>query len=146
MTVKKETTFFADYQALINDVARLKKSASNPFFKSGYVPLKDVLEEAKRICKANNFILMQAPDVLETPTGVVPVLRTKLVHVSGETSEGKITLPCQEENNPQKLGGALTYMRRYSLTTMLGIEEADDDGNHSTGNTKTIAVDEDLPF
>ena len=138
--------FFKDYQALIQDNNRLKKSKSNPFFKSSYVPLKDVLEEAKRLCKENNFIFTQRPII---NFGGISTLKTELIHISGEKIEGEIQLVSKDKADPQKLGGAITYMRRYSLTTMLGIEEDDDDGNKAAGNVaKNFSKPNttDLPF
>src|SRR5690625_7652561 len=43
------------------------------------------------------------------------------------------------ENNIQSMGGLVTYMKRYSLSAILGIStEADDDGNVASGNTATF--------
>ncbi|MBL7045377.1 MAG: ERF family protein [Parcubacteria group bacterium] len=126
--------FFKDYQALVQDTNRLKKSEANPFFKSKYVPLKEVLKEAKRLCKKNNFIFIQRPSVYSDKEEIQSTLITELIHISGESIKGEIKLVAKDKDDPQKLGGAITYMRRYSLSTMLGIEEEDDDGNKAAGN------------
>lgn len=122
---------FEDYQNLVNSIEKFVKSEDNPYFKSKYVPLKAILPVIKAHCKENNFIFIQHPDI----AGDKNVLVTKLVHKSGEKIEGCIEL-ATEQHNPQKLGAAVTYMRRYSLTCMLGIEEDDDDGNFASGNDK----------
>lgn len=123
--------FFEDYKKLMGDVQALKKDADNPFFKSKYVPLKNVLEEAKRVCIKNNFIFVQYPVVTQDGKNT---LVTKLTHSSGESFVGQIELVSKDPNDPQKIGAGMTYMRRYSLTSMLGIEEDDDDGNSASGN------------
>jgi hypothetical protein len=52
------------------------------------------------------------------------VLRYKLGHVSGEADEGDYPLP---NSNPQTIGGAITYARRYALCAVLGLAPAEDD-------------------
>lgn len=121
-------TFFEDYQSLIESFEPFVKDAENPFFKSRYVKLPDILPVMKKMCHANNFILIQHPSV--TNEGV-SILTTKLIHKTGEMIVGKVQLVHKPED-PQKLGASITYMRRYSLTCMLGLEEVDDDGNFAS--------------
>lgn len=55
------------------------------------------------------------------------ILACTLMHVSGETREGIYLLPTG--GNPQALGSAITYGRRYLLCAMTGVApEEDDDG------------------
>lgn len=127
---KEKNNFFKDYQNLINSFDRLKKDASNPFFKSKYVQLKDILKIAKEKCTEHNFILIQYPlfdDTLGRNT-----LQTILQHKDGQKITGNIEIVAKDPTDPQKVGGGLTYMRRYSLTCMLGLEEEDDDGNQAS--------------
>ena len=128
---KTETknTFFDDYSNLMLTVNKLSKDANNPFFKSKYVPLPAVLSEAKRVCLDNNFIFIQRPVVLYIDLVCKNTLKTELIHKSGEKIEGDIEIVAKDPTDPQKVGGGITYMRRYSLTTMLGMEEQDDDAN-----------------
>lgn len=128
--MNKENTFFEDWQNLVDSFDKLYKTENNPFFKSKYVPLKDILPVVKKHCKKNNFIFFQVPKIVEGKNA----LSTTFMHKGGEKVEGMIELVAKDEKDPQKLGGAVTYMRRYSLTCMLGLEEADDDGNNSAGN------------
>ncbi len=123
--MENEKSFFNDYQNLMITINTLSKSADNPFFKSKYVELKTVLNEAKRVCLDNNFVFYQYPEVINDK----PVLTTILRHASGEEIKGTVPIVAKDATDPQKIGGGLTYMRRYSLTAMLGIEEEDDDGN-----------------
>ena len=139
MPENKTRTFFQDYSALMMDIQELEKNESNPFFKSSYVPLKDVLAEAKRVCLSNNFIFIQLP--FPSPDNT-PWLKTVLQHISGEKIEAVMPLVAKEPDNPQKIGGALTYMRRYSLTSILGLIEKDDDGSEASGNTKKDSKNE----
>lgn len=125
-----EDTFLKDYSNLLMDAKRLEKNEDNPFFHSKYVPLPVVLQEAKRLCLGNNFIFIQRPDIENDK----PILVTELIHNSGEKIISKMPIVAKDNGDPQKVCGGLTYMRRYSLTSLLGIEEEDDDGNKAAGN------------
>ena len=129
--------FFKDYQAMLLAVDRLKKDETNPFFKAKYVQLKDVLAEVKKVCKDHNFIFYQKPSVRYKENNHVNVLETIIQHKDGEKIEGLIEIISKDNNDPQKVGAGLTYMRRYSLTTMFGIEEEDDDGDSNRKTTTT---------
>ena len=61
-------------------------------------------------------------------------LVTRIVHVSGEYIQDDGTpLLCDNKSNPQKMGSAITYARRYGLCSILGIVgEEDDDGQAAT--------------
>ena len=135
---KKELTFFQDYQGLMKDVVALTRDQLNPFFKSKYVPLKSVLSEAKRVCLENNFIFYQTTTLdITREEQAETILITTLEHSSGKSIKSEIPIVAKDKNDPQKIGGGLTYMRRYSLTCILGIEETDDDGNKSSVTKKT---------
>jgi len=138
--------FFNDYQALMQDVAALSKNKVNPFFKSKYVGLDDVLQEVKRVCFEHNFIFYQTTEIIkvindsnkdnkgnETYMG----LRTTLKHRSQEKIESLMPIIAKDIKDPQKVGAGLTYMRRYSLTCIFGIQESDDDGGKAAQVNKS---------
>lgn len=117
----KENTFAQDYQKLIKEVGAVEKDGLNPHFKNKYMVLEDVLIAVKRACSKSNFYFTQVVNE--------GLLITNLIHIpSGEKIESsmKLLLP---SNDMQKYGSAITYARRYSLVTMLGISDKDDDGN-----------------
>jgi len=161
--IKAEPTFWKDYQNLYLSAQRLEKKEDNPFYHSKYVQLKDVLAEAKRLCIENNFIFFQVPKIsdditteeittkqvgsekiiIEKNLKFVQILETTLQHISGKEIVAQINLPVKDSNDPQKLGGALTYMRRYSLTSILGLEEEDQDGNDNAGQeVREVPIEE----
>jgi len=130
----KESTFFQDIQNLYMSADRLTKDTEGYNYK--YVQLKDVLSEAKKLCIANNFIFIQTPKVREDG---IAILETQLIHKSGEKIVAETLLPTKDNNDPQRYGAAITYMRRYSLTAILGLEETDDDAAEaSKGPAKLI--------
>ena len=96
------------------------KDAKNPFFKSSYVTLNEVLSKVKGPLNTMNVVIVQSP----TETG----LKTRLVDTDDNT-EVEGFMPYVGATDAQKLGSANTYCRRYSLVTLLGLEDEDDDGN-----------------
>ena len=111
-------------------MAMAKKKEENPFFKSRYSDLAAVWEVARKPLADNGLAVVQGTSV---ENGQV-IVSTILSHSSGEYFESELAL-APTKNDPQGVGSAITYGRRYSLSAMLGIaSEEDDDGNAASGN------------
>ena len=93
-----------------------------------YATLPACLDAARETLSRHNFAVMQMP--FTEPDRLV----TRLIHSTGEWFEdGGVPLLCENKANPQKMGSAITYARRYGLCSMLGIVgEEDDDGQRAT--------------
>lgn len=101
------------------------KDAANPFFKSKYADLNSVWDSCRGLLSENGLSVTQLNDVSET--GVI--VETVLMHESGEWISGKMYLPLAK-HDPQGVGSAVTYGRRYGLSAIIGIvSDEDDDGN-----------------
>lgn len=101
-----------------------KKDGTNPFFKSKYPTLNSVWEAAKDPLHENGLSLLQPIDIV----GGQSVVKTIILHISGEKIESNCPIVCAKQNDPQALGSAITYARRYSLASIMGImTEQDDD-------------------
>lgn len=114
------------------------KTKSGGQYQFEYTDLGGILDEVKPHLKEQGIAINQQAytDFVEG-TFVVSVV-TRLIHYSGEWIESK-PLQFPAGNNIQDMGGLITYMKRYSLSAMLGIStEADDDGNVASGNTATF--------
>lgn len=106
------------------EIEALSKDSKNPFFKSKYLDLPTLLKNVKPVLNAHGLILLQ-------PCQGGRVLSYILDAETGEElAHSEINLP--EIKDPQKLGAAITYFRRYTLTSLLAIEEQDDDGNKAS--------------
>lgn len=113
----------SQFQAEISNPAN---TASNPFYKSKYAPLPDVLNLVRPILAKYGLSVIQNPYT----NGDSVVITTRLMHSSGEWIETDSLNLKPEKNTPQGIGGAITYGRRYSISAVLGIaSEEDDDGN-----------------
>jgi len=102
------------------EMGKIYKDSTNPFFKSNYLSLNGLIEHCEPLLQKNNLILLQP-----ITDGCVV---TKIIDVeSAEHIESSIQLPTIQD--PQKLGSAITYYRRYTLQSLLGLQAEDDDGN-----------------
>ena len=105
------------------------KDAANPHFKSKYADLASVRDAVLPVLGKHGLAVLQLP--CETPHG--PALVTRLLHESGEWVE-TTNLLRPFKLDPQGVGSALTYRRRYDLQSIAGVAgEDDDDGNAASG-------------
>ena len=102
----------------------IKKGEKNPHFKNTYANLNEVLGKVTKPLNDLGVVIIQAP----TKDGLLTTLVDTETE-SEELSQIQGFLPFVDMANPQKIGSNLTYYRRYALVTMLGLEDADDDGN-----------------
>lgn len=102
----------------------IEKDAINPHFKNSYSSLNEVLAKVKKPLNDMGILVVQSPTVKDGVSG----LWTVLLDTEDDTTVESFT-PFVNTTDMQKLGGAITYARRYSLISMLGLEDADDDGN-----------------
>lgn len=100
------------------------KVGDNPHFKSNYATLNEVLGKIKKPLNDMGILILQAPEK--------DGLRTTLLDTESNTKV-ECFMPYVEATTAQKLGSNNTYCRRYSLVTLLGLEDEDDDGNEASG-------------
>lgn len=119
-----------------SDFMVAKKDAKNPFFKSKYATLNSVYEAVAPALLSNGFTIIQ-PIVDNN-------VETTLVHASGQFITSSCPIVCAKQNDPQAMGSAITYARRYSLASLLGVmTDEDDDGEKAMGRqTKQASAPE----
>jgi hypothetical protein len=103
-----------------------KRDSANPFFKSKYADLQEVIEAIREPFAANELAFTQFTDFSKEEG---PVLVTQISHSSGEWMRGVYPITGKDISDPQKLGAATTYARRFALKAAVGLAEEDDDGN-----------------
>ena len=101
----------------------IKKNSINPHFKNEYADLNEVLDKVKKSLNERGVVIVQEP----ASGGLI----TRLRDTEDET---EVTSFVQFVNptDMQKLGGAITYAKRYALIAMLALEDEDDDGNKAS--------------
>ena len=103
-------------------VQKIKKDSKNPHFKSSYASLANILDSVMPVLTEVGIVVTQAP--------MGDVLITRLTHSeSGEHLECEHDLVMKDPNNPQAIGSAMSYARRYSLTSLLVLNIDDDDAH-----------------
>lgn len=125
----------AAFQAAMPIVA---KDASNSHFKSKFASLAQITRDVMPILTKNGLSFSVAPRV--TPNGTYEAVGI-LAHTSGETITGSLPLYGQ---NAQQLGSALTYCRRYLLSSLTGVvTDDDDDGTLAAQNAQRASAAKD---
>jgi hypothetical protein len=117
-------------------VDTIKKDAKNPFFKSTYASLPNILEGI------NEPLIESGLSVAQFPSGENG-LTSILLHESGEFISAEYQMrPVKDD--PQGRGSCITYQRRYALASILGLNiDEDDDGNTATFGGKNPQEAED---
>lgn len=114
-------------------MGEVPKSGINPAFKSADKPkgtpfstLADVIGAIRKPLTDNGLSFLQP--VARNEHGVA--VTTVLLHVSGQRYSSTLEMPCGANANAQAVGSAISYGRRYSLLSMMGLaSDDDDDGN-----------------
>jgi|688.fasta_scaffold614850_2 predicted RNA-binding protein with PUA-like domain len=125
--MEKSETITSLAKALIDfngRVSKITKDAKNPFFKSNYASLSNIQDAISKPLADSGLTYSQMP------TGVNG-LCTILIHAeSGEYLMDSFIMPVSKPNDPQAVGSAITYAKRYALAGILGLNiDDDDDGN-----------------
>lgn len=126
------------YEALAKAQAEMpnaKFNKKNPHFGNRYADLASIREACRLPLSKNGLSILQIIEVDEK-NGMV--LKTRLAHVSGSFIESEFLLK-SEKNTIQGFGSALTYAKRYSLASLLGIvADEDDDGEIAVKEEKVL--------
>lgn len=131
--------------AFNGEVNKIAKDANNPMFRNNYATLDQIIAEIRPLLQKNGLSILQIPSGdNETLT-----LKTLLLHESGEYLESDefslapmaqvIDKSTKEKAiTPQSVGSAITYARRYSLSSFLSLNTGeDDDGNNASFGIRT---------
>ena len=104
------------------------KDTENPHFKSRYADLASIMDVCRKPLSDNGLAVMQG-DGDKPDAGGAFTVETLLVHTSGQWVRSTLSA-VPRDRSPQSIGSACSYLRRYSLASLIGIvADADDDGN-----------------
>lgn len=140
--MERSTTITAMASALMSfskKIDKIKRDTTNPFFKSQYASLSTIQDEIQLPLAEAGLIYTQHPENGGS-------LTTLLIHAeSGEFLQSSYDMHLLK-SDPQSLGSAITYAKRYALVAILGLNiDDDDDGNHASGKTDPKAVEQKKP-
>jgi len=127
-----------------------KKDSTNPHFKSRYADLASIWDACRESLTKNGLAVVQLPGKDEAGYYV----ETVLTHASGEFIAEKLHI-VPTKDDPQGLGSAITYARRYGLAAIAGVapDDSDDDGEAAMGrvdvrreqSARTVQATQDKP-
>jgi len=120
----KETNINEKLFLLQQEIGTISKDTSNPFYKSKYFDINSLINQLQPLLKKYKLLLLQPIEE--------DLVYSKLICIDG-TGAVLSALKLPEINDPQKLGSAITYYRRYTLASLLGLQAVDDDANVASG-------------
>ncbi len=109
------------------------KDSTNPFFKSKYADLESVIEAIREPFKKYELSFIQSTSFDDNKI----FIETVIMHSSGEWISGKYPISPQK-SDPQSIGSATSYSRRYSLAAMVGVYQTDDDAEIAMNRQNAI--------
>ena len=109
---------------LQQEIGAISKDASNPFYKSKYFDINSLIKQLNPLLLKHKLLLLQ-------PIEDNMVVSRIICIESNSAVNSFLTIPAVSD--PQKLGSAITYLRRYTLSSLLGLQAEDDDANSASG-------------
>lgn len=111
------------------------KDKINTFFKNSYADLGSIWDAARPVLSKYGLCILQTTEL--SPDRNQVILVTTLAHTSGQWMKSYLPLN-PSKNDSQGMGAAITYLRRYSLSAIVGVVcDEDDDGETAVGRGKT---------
>ncbi len=124
-----------------SEIGVLVKTETNPFFKSKYMDINGLLEQLLPLLEKYGLTVIQPLSCIgfTSTAGHIdntkPALRTIVYEGDKEIINQAIPLP--DLQDPQKMGSAITYYRRYALQSLFLLRAEDNDANMGSGKKQT---------
>jgi hypothetical protein len=113
------------------DLGKVPKDSVNPYFKSKYFDINSLLEHVEPVLQKHGLLVLQ-PVSGDSVTTIITDVETG--------SQITSSAPLTTKGDPQKLGSEITYLRRYTLQSLLALQAEDDDANAASGrNAQPVA-------
>ncbi len=114
------------------ELSPAEKSGKNPHFKSKYAGLADIWACCKAVLPKHGLAVIQTMEERDSRLHLV----TTLAHKSGQWIKSVLPIVTAKAD-AQSMGSAITYMRRYALSAIVGVvADDDDDGERSMSRTQ----------
>ena len=105
-----------------SEIGVLSKTETNPFFKSKYMDINGLLAQLLPLLEKHGLTVVQPL----CNCGDRPAIQTDVY--DGEKRIVSERIPLPDLPDPQKMGSAITYYRRYALQSLFLLQAQDDDG------------------
>ena len=125
--VVKVAGLYPKLHAAKQKIGKVVKNANNPHFKKSYADINALVESVEPILLEQGLLLIQPIE-----SGLVSTLIIDIE--TGDKVVSSMRLP--DIQDPQKVGSAVTYYRRYTLQSLLSLQAEDDDANSASATVK----------
>lgn len=115
------------------EIGAIPKDSINPYYQSKYADINTYLEIIKPLLQKHKLLLLQPLSHVENKPAITTILSDL---ENGDRIENSTILP--ENSDPQKMGAAITYFRRFAIQSMFCLEAEDDDGNSASSRSQTV--------
>lgn len=123
-----EQSIYQRVMNVSNEIGTLSKDAKNPFYKSQYLTLNQLLDSLMPLLDKHQLTLTN----YVSNGCLVTVIKTADETITSEFPIGQTLF-----SDPQKVGSVMTYARRYNLVSIFNIKAEDDDANNASGTNNT---------
>lgn len=123
------------------EIENATKGSLNPHFKSKYADLAEILNTVRPVFSKHGLSVMQSTEFDGSMVSVTTVIAVK---TGGYVTSTASCVPAKSD--AQGVGSSTTYLRRYSMASMSGIAQEDDDGQSSAHNEKPQPVKQGQPL
>ena len=120
------------------EIGKISKDSNNPFYKSKYFDINQLLEHVEPILQKHNLLIIQP--IIEN------CVHSIIIDIDNEDSNVKSSLELTNQKDSQKRGSEITYYRRYTLASLLGLQAEDDDANKTVTKAPAKVNDADKPW
>ena len=124
------------------EIGKISKDSTNPFYKSKYFDINSLLEHVEPILQKHGLLLLQPIKDGKVITVIQDVDQDGNLPHSFFYSELELT----NQPDPQKRGSEITYYRRYTLQSLLGLQAEDDDANATVKSSQAKEDSSDLKW
>ena len=118
MPTKTTKNIYQKLAAAKSEIGAISKDSTNPFFKSKYFDINNLLAHVEPILLKNGLLCLQPIIDGSVVTKIVDVDCVDFIESS---------IAMTDERDPQKMGSQISYFRRYTLSSLLAIQAEDDD-------------------
>mgnify|MGYP003640765531 FL=1 len=127
MKEKIELNIHQKIALIQSEIGAISKDTTNPFYKSKYFDINSLIGQLHPLLEKYNLVLLQPIADNKVNSIICDTVNKEEIHSS-------LDLPTNLD--PQKLGSAITYFRRYTLQSLLALQAEDDDGNKAITKIK----------
>jgi hypothetical protein len=125
--VVKVAGLYPKLHAAKQKIGKVVKNSTNPHFKNKYADINGLIETVEPVLLEYGLLLIQPIEDGKVRTLIIDI-------ETGETAFSDMRLP--DIQDPQKVGSAVTYYRRYTLQSLLSLQAEDDDANSASATVK----------